>query len=1412
MSREVPLFEVSWEVCNKVGGIHTVMSTKAKTLVERLGDDYVCVGPWLLNNPESDRAFEESPGFEAFAESCRALGVPVRVGRWRIPSSPRVVLVEFSGLFESKDDILAKLWETYGVDSITSGWDYHEPVMFGHAAALVIERWYEEFLAPRRQVAVAQFHEWMTGSGLLELKRNQPAIGTVFTTHATMLGRSLSSTGVQPEAGLAGDTPGEAAERMGVRAKHSMEHVCAREADVFTTVSELTANEAELFFARRPDPVLPNGIDLDVIDELKAGVERDAARAALGDLAHRFLGEPVDDALLLMISGRYEFHNKGIDVLLEAMAKLEERPGRPLVLFLTVPAGQSGICRSVQERMNAELDSIEGPLGISTHNLNDRDGDPIQQAAARLGLDNAAGSRVKVIQIPIYLSHIDGLLDMSYEAVLGAADLTCFPSYYEPWGYTPEESLAVGVPTVTTDLAGFGRWALTERIGPEDGLFVLLREHEVDEDATALELAELIDTFSAERFGDESLYEICRTTALRTAWADLIANYDAAFASAAARAGERAKASPPSPMRPVTSLPSAEGEASPGPRLFPFEVAATLPERLRGLERLAANFYWCWDPEGAELFSDLAPAAWKASEHNPVHMLRMAVHRQLEERAEDATFLAKLDRVVARFDAYLAAGTRELVDPSDDAAIVTDKKPVAYFCAEFGVHESLPIYSGGLGVLAGDHLKAASDLALPLVGVGLFYRKGYLRQQVTEAGDQVALDHVNEPRNLAIEPVLDEDGQQVEVSVEMPSSRMWLRAWKARVGRVPLYLLDADYDKNRSEDRAVTAELYGGDSETRLRQEIALGRGGVRLLNRLGLEPSAWHINEGHAAFMTLERVGTLVRERALTFDEATELVAATTAFTTHTPVPAGHDRFGEDLIRRYFSDVPGWMGVSWERFIELGRAEGEREEFNMTLLALNFAGFVNGVSRLHGSVSQELLRAFWPGLLVGEVPVTSITNGIHLASWTNPALAALMGTGTRPITGADFEERAYEVDDRALWEVRRTARAEFLAAVRRKLELSFVSRHDSPTLLQRMLDGLDEDALLVGFARRFAPYKRASLLFEDLERLRSLFEVEGRPLRVFFAGKAHPRDELGKDVLREVVARTRSDEFVGKVFFLEDYDMDLARRMVQGVDVWLNTPIRGLEASGTSGMKASANGVLNVSVSDGWWVEGYDGHNGWVVGSGRNYEDQALQNELDSANLCRLFEEEVMPSFFERDGNSLPPSWLERVRRNLATIPHVFDTARMVSEYRDLAYRNAARRTRELAAGSYAGLRARAAERARLRKGFGAVRVAGAHVSELSGLKVGDRIQASVEVELGELRADDVQVELVVGRGDPKTEPAEVQIVRLKATERTEGGALRFEGAQSLERAGGFSYGIRVRPASMDDEPGPPERRVVWA
>jgi phosphorylase/glycogen(starch) synthase len=1399
VSQSFTLFELSWEVCNKVGGIHTVLSTKAKTLVERFGDDYIAIGPWLLGEEDRQLPFVEDHSFAPFTESCRAMGLPVRVGRWTIPGRPRVILIEFSKLYEQKDDVLASMWEDHAVDSISGEWDYVEPVLFGWAAGKVIERWWEEYLAPYRRRAVVQAHEWMTASSLLYLAPRVPSMGTVFTTHATKLGRTLSALGHSPEDGLGDHTAKELAETHNVSAKHSLEGVAARSADVFTTVSEITAREAELLHERVPSPLLPNGIDLDVIDAIAAAHPREVVRPRLERMARAFLGKPVDGMLHMAISGRYEYHNKGLDVLLEALSRMDADAGRGIVLWVLVPAGNSGLKSDLLERIEQEEPALGGPIGISTHHLFEADSDPVRECCLRLGLDNTSERRVHVIQVPIYLKEGDGFLDMSYEAVLRAMDLTSFPSFYEPWGYAPQESLALGVPTITSDFAGFGRWADELGLGVGDGVTVLQRIKRSFEDVVT-GLASTLSNLVAEESRSDERVAACRSTAQRAAWSDLISNYESAFSSAIVAIEKRGARGVPQTRRPVQphQTDSTEGKR---PKLVSFDVANTLPEELRGLERLAQNLWWSWDTDAQTIFEDISKTSWETSGHNPVAFLQQAFRDDLEAAAADQPFVERLKSVLARFEAHL-----EDTPPSWPAAnggVLTPTRPVAYFSAEFGLHESLRIYSGGLGILAGDHLKAASDIALPLVGVGLFYRRGYLRQRVTPSGEQIALELENDPAQLPMRLVRDDAGEPMIMQLSLPGRTLHLRAWIVAVGRVTLYLLDADVPSNEPEDRKITRHLYGGDSEMRLLQEIALGRGGARLLRRLGVKPTVWHMNEGHAAFLSLERMSYLVRRQGLTFEEARELVRATGVFTTHTPVPAGHDRFGEDMMRRYFADAAEWSGVPWDRFYALGRPPqapiDEPADFNMTHLAMAFASKVNGVSQLHGEVSRELLQDYWPGLLRSEIPVNAVTNGVHLSTWTNPDLARELGATDRSVRGEDFRDHAKGLDSARLWDIRQAAKRSLMEEVRERLRQSYLQQSDSPILLARLLEGLDDGALVIGFARRFAPYKRAHLVFSDRERLRSILASTDKPVVLLVAGKAHPADGRGKEILKGIVNLGREDDFAGRVVFIEDYDIALARKLVQGVDVWLNTPTRMMEASGTSGMKASANGALNLSIADGWWPEATDPLSGWTIAGSRLYEDQELQDQADATALYRLLEEEVVPTFFGRDADGIPQAWLERSRAALACIPPFFDTARMVREYAECAYLPQADGDFAMRTGRYAGAKARAAERSRLQRAFGGVRILSATLSDLSDVRVGDPITVEAEIELGGLSPADLCVELVLGHDTDSLDLASAHVQKLEASEPVSDGRATFKGTRQVERSGRYAYGLRVRTRYED-------------
>ncbi|MEE8567567.1 MAG: alpha-glucan family phosphorylase [Anaerolineales bacterium] len=691
-----------------------------------------------------------------------------------------------------------------------------------------------------------------------------------------------------------------------------------------------------------------------------------------------------------------------------------------------------------------------------------------------------------------------------------------------------------------------------------------------------------------------------------------------------------------------------------------------LPRRLRRLTDLAYNLWWTWGRDADQIFELIDRETWEVAYHNPVSFLRLVEHDHLVAATHDSHYLDLYDRVIQAFDDYMNGG--------DDTWYARHhpewlNQPVAYFCAEFGLHEALPIYAGGLGVLSGDYLKEASDLGMPLVAVGILYKEGYFIQGISKDGRQEAHYADLSFSDLPMYPVLDDQGEKLTVEVELPGRDVHACLWRVHVGRVPLYLLDCDIENNKQSDRDLTARLYVSDMELRISQEIILGIGGVRALHALGYKPAVWHLNEGHSAFLTLERVRQLTADGS-TFEEARDKTIGSTVFTTHTPVPAGHDEFPHRLIDKYFNAY--WPQLNLERMTFLDLAYNKQpwgEMFNMTILAMHMSGQINGVSELHGQVARQMWSHLWPNKPVDEVPIVHITNGIHTYTWLARRLQYLYDK----YLGPDWMERLDEpeiwenigrIPDDELWEVRRHLKHRLVAYI--------CDRASQQRLPGKVLPGqmiargirLNPDTLTLGFARRFATYKRANLILRDPERLLRLINHPSKPVQVIFTGKAHPADEPGKHLIQEVYQQVKRADNEGRLVFLEDYDMNLARYLIQGVDVWLNTPRRPNEASGTSGQKAAINGVLNLSVLDGWWREGFNGSNGWAIGEDRDYEDMEVQDEKDAENLYQTLEEEVIPLYYQRSADDLPSEWLGLVKQSIITLAPRFSMRRMVKEY----------------------------------------------------------------------------------------------------------------------------------------------------
>ncbi|MBI4605128.1 MAG: alpha-glucan family phosphorylase [Planctomycetes bacterium] len=830
-----------------------------------------------------------------------------------------------------------------------------------------------------------------------------------------------------------------------------------------------------------------------------------------------------------------------------------------------------------------------------------------------------------------------------------------------------------------------------------------------------------------------------------------------------------------------------------------FPVIPRVPESLSSLRRLAYNLWWCWNPEAIQLFRRLDPDLWEETYHNPVKMLGLVSQERLYDMASDAGFKAHLNRCVSLLERYLAEDRWHQRIASPGA-----KESIAYFSLEFGLTESMPIYSGGLGILAGDHLKSASDLGIPLVAVGLLYQRGYFQQYLNADGWQQERYPVNDFYNMAIEPAAGPGGSQLVIEVAYPGRVVQARVWVAQVGRVPLYLLDTNLPANGPGDRSITGELYGGDMETRIQQELLLGLGGVRALHMLGIDPIVCHMNEGHSAFLGLERIRLLMEAHGVSFWEAWEVVAGGTIFTTHTPVPAGIDIFPPDLMDRYFHEYYGRLGLTREQFLGLGQ-EHPGGGFSMAVLGLRLSTQTNAVSRLHSRVSRKMWSHLWSGLPLDEVPIKYVTNGVHYRSWISKEMVDLydryLGTDWQDDPAAEhLWKRIEDIPDQELWRTHERRRDKLIGFARARLRAQLERQGVSQLEVRQSAEVLDPRALTIGFARRFATYKRATLLFKDADRLARLVNDPERPLQLVFAGKAHPRDVAGKELIRHIVHISRRSEFRNRIVFIEDYDICVARYIVQGVDLWLNTPRRPLEASGTSGMKASANGVLNLSILDGWWDEAYTNQCGWAIGSGEEYSDEGYQDMVESQALYDLLEREIVPLFYRRDSSRLPRGWISLMKSALRRICPTFNTSRMVRQYYEEFYKPGAALYRYLSEDGMRRARSVARLEVKVRERWSQVRIRGVSHDYVDGAKlcVGDQLRVRAEVDLSGLEPQEVTVEIYHGVVDPRGDFHDGQKTPMQVVSQADGRTL-FEGTIPCAMSGLYGYSVRIMPRHPD-------------
>ena len=834
-----------------------------------------------------------------------------------------------------------------------------------------------------------------------------------------------------------------------------------------------------------------------------------------------------------------------------------------------------------------------------------------------------------------------------------------------------------------------------------------------------------------------------------------------------------------------------------------FTVVPALPKRLSALRDIANNLWWTWTQEARDVFIRIDRDAWESSGHSPIAMFGRVSQNRLKELSEDEGFLAQLDRVKQNLQDYLTAQTWY-----DQVIEDKPRTSIAYFCAEFGMHESLPIYSGGLGLLAGDHLKAASGLGIPLVGIGLFYYNGFFRQYLNHEGWQQEYLHGNDFYNLPCSLECGSDGKPLLISVDFPGRKVYAQIWRIQIGRVPLYLLDTRIDQNQVEDRAITDQLYGGNHEHRLQQEIVLAVGGIRALRALGREPEVCHMNEGHSAFLAIERIRILIEEKGLGFHQALEAGIPGNIFTTHTPVPAGNEVFGVDLIDRYFGEWYGRLQIDRKAFLALGRQNphDESEMFSLTVLALRTAGFANGVSALHGYVSRKMWAAVWPEVPVHEVPITSITNGCHIRSYVSDQLNELFVRYCGPKWSYDAAAHGHgwkgpeKLPDVEVWRVHERRRSRLVTWARQRVKEQLARSGAPPKEVESAEEILDPEALTIGFARRFATYKRGTLLFRDPDRLARILADHNRPVQILYAGKAHPKDSEGKQLIQSIFNMARDSRFKNRIIFLEDYDIVVARYLVQGVDVWLNNPRRPMEASGTSGMKAAANGALNCSTLDGWWCEGYDGQNGWSIGRGEEYQDLGYQDEVESRALYDLLEKQIVPLFYERGADDIPREWIRRMKRAMSTSTAMFSTLRMVREYFEQCYGPAGARWQSMNRENFLGARELWDWKMGLYQRWAQIRVESVVAEQSDGLMVGGQLKVKSKVHLGPINPESIEVQVYIGS---LTDRGILDLGRALPLKHVGNGAEPgmhdYEGQIPCELSGRFGYEIRVIPKNKD-------------
>ncbi|MDN3668089.1 alpha-glucan family phosphorylase [Echinicola jeungdonensis] len=1377
------LFEVSWEVCNKVGGIYAVLATKAPIIERNFHERLMMIGPDVWKGTGDHPEFiEDKTLFKVWRQYVDQEGLKIKIGRWNIQGNPIAILVDFTPFFFEKNEIFKHFWIKYQLDSLNGQWDYIEPAMFGYAAGKVIESFYRCHINSTDRV-VAQFHEWMTGTGLLYLEEKVPQVATVFTTHATVTGRVIAGKGLPFYQHLGQYNPEQIARESNVLSKHSLEKITAQNADCFTTVSEMTARECEKMLGKYPDLITPNGFDNSMVPvPPHLDNQRELARKRIIHVAEGLFNQKFPlDSLLIIKSGRNEFKNKGIDVFIDTLAEIRNHraPAKKVIALIFVPGHHTGPRKELVDRISQPNFEHPKPTELLTHHLQGVETDPIMQRIKKMELNQSLDENLKVIFVPTYLDGNDGIFNMPYYDLLMGFDLAVFPSFYEPWGYTPLESLAFYIPALTTDVSGFGTALLQLKEKAQRGVYVIERNEGNDQEVVK-KIADIIEDFSKKSVAEiMEIREDARRISQFFLWEKQIKYYEQAFNLALEISSERDslyRDKPQAvPLEPVEIMESK-------PVWREVTVKSALPFALRGLQRLSTNLWWSWNEPAKALFEEASQETWIKCHQNPLAFLQSLHYSVIEKLANNAAYTQKLEEVMREFEKYMNAP-------------LIDKGLVAYFSMEYGIHNTLKLYSGGLGILAGDFLKEASDSGLPMVGLGLMYKNGYFKQRLSIYGEQLMEPAGMDFSTLPIQQVTNKENQVLKIALPFPGRTVNAQVWKLEIGRVQLFLLDSFLEENQQEDKWITTQLYGGIQENRLRQELLLGLGGIQVLEALDIHPEVYHCNEGHAAFVGIARLQSLILNDNLSFEEAVEVVRTSSLFTTHTSVPAAIDKFSEELLRPYISHFSQQFNIPWETLMNLGRAKENllEESFSMTNLAMKLSQEVNAVSRIHQKVSCQLFQDLWKDYLPEELHIGYVTNGVHYDTWTAPAWKVLYEKYFEEgfHKNAKYWEKIYDVPDQEIWNTNVQLKRELLTSIKERLTETMRQRHESPRKIREAISQIREDALVIGFARRFVTYKRPELILTDLNRLQRILNKESNPVLLFFAGKAHPQDKVSIELIKRVHETSLGGGLRNKIFFLEDYDMNLAKLMVQGVDLWMNTPNRQKEASGTSGMKALLNGTLNFSVLDGWWAEAYDEKMGWALDLEAEYERQDFQNELDSDKIYKTLENEIIPLFFKRNSEDLPVTWIQLIKAAISVAPH-FTMHRTLMDYQHNFYNKLLEKGQRMRADGFAAAKELALWKKKVWRNWNdldVLRISPEIISDWS-----KEVDIKLTLNMGDFTINDIGVEMIILRKKHIDSEDGHRTFELCAHEIGKEKVV-FEGQIPALQPGNYEYSFRIYP-----------------